>query len=293
MAFNNKNGLRDYGSNQSPTIIGGPNMSDFNRLRHTISENCQKIRRNNIQMQKMVSQIGGPTDNLELRDKLHKVQHQTNELAKETNRNLQTLSSLVVLPSDSRQIKDQLTSEFTTALKDFQSLQRSQMSEEKRMLMKRKQQQQQQLQHQLRGKHVNLMDTRESGHGNNDDELRNGDDDNETFGQQQQQTGISKEDIEFLQYSEGQIKQLETDISDINQVFKDLSLLVHQQGEIIDSIEAHTESASYNVASGTNELMMAKSYRDKIRKRKFCIIAIVTTVIAILSLVVIIAASKS
>merc|ERR1719334_2360651 len=42
----------------------------------------------------MVAQIGTPQDNPSLRDRLHQIQHYTNQLAKDTGRYLKDLSAL-------------------------------------------------------------------------------------------------------------------------------------------------------------------------------------------------------
>ncbi len=48
--------------------------------------------------------------------------------------------------------------------------------------------------------------------------------------------------IEQLQERERSIRQLESDIVDVNTIFKDLATMVHEQGEVVDSIEANVES---------------------------------------------------
>ena len=49
--------------------------------------------------------------------------------------------------------------------------------------------------------------------------------------------------FEFLQERERSIRQLESDIVDVNTIFKDLATMVHEQGEMVDSIEQNVESA--------------------------------------------------
>ena len=47
----------------------------------------------------------------------------------------------------------------------------------------------------------------------------------------------------------------------MNTIFKELSTMVHEQGEIIDSIEANVESAKMRVEEGTSQLATAASYQ--------------------------------
>ena len=57
------------------------------------------------------------------------------------------------------------------------------------------------------------------------------------------------------------MRQLESDILDVNTIFKDLATLVHDQGEMIDSIEANVESTHVRVQEGTDQLRQAETYK--------------------------------
>ncbi len=62
-------------------------------------------------------------------------------------------------------------------------------------------------------------------------------------GQSKTQMLLEEEyNIEQLQERERSIRQLESDIVDVNTIFKDLATMVHEQGEVVDSIEANVES---------------------------------------------------
>ena len=47
----------------------------------------------------------------------------------------------------------------------------------------------------------------------------------------------------------------------MNTIFKDLATLVHDQGEVIDSIEANVESTHVRVQEGTEQLRQAETYK--------------------------------
>ena len=80
--------------------------------------------------------------------------------------------------------------------------------------------------------------------------------------QRRKQMMIQEEyDMEQLQERERSIRQLESDILDVNTIFKDLATLVHDQGEMIDSIEANVESTHVRVQEGTEHLRQAETYK--------------------------------
>ena len=68
-------------------------------------------------------------------------------------------------------------------------------------------------------------------------------------------------DLEDLREREQSIRKIESDIVDVNQIFKDLATMVHAQGEVIDSIEANVESAAIQVQEGASQLSKARDYQ--------------------------------
>lgn len=75
---------------------------------------------------------------------------------------------------------------------------------------------------------------------------------------------------------------LQSNISDINQIFKDLGALVYDQGEVIDSIEASVERTEVSVNEGASQVRQASMYQTKLRKKKCILIVIAVVVLAIL-----------
>ncbi|VDP11944.1 unnamed protein product [Soboliphyme baturini] len=68
-------------------------------------------------------------------------------------------------------------------------------------------------------------------------------------------------DVKTIKEREQVIRQLESDIMDVNQIFKDLALMVHEQGEIVDSIEANVDSAQVNIDQGSTQIQRAMEYQ--------------------------------
>lgn len=48
---------------------------------------------------------------------------------------------------------------------------------------------------------------------------------------------------------------------DVNQIFKDLATMVHEQGEVVDSIEANVEAAQVHVSQASTQLSQARQYQ--------------------------------
>ncbi len=79
--------------------------------------------------------------------------------------------------------------------------------------------------------------------------------------QQQQQVQLSMEnDVNLTQLREREaaLRKLESDITDVNTIFKDLAVMVHDQGEIIDSIESNVEQVQIRVTDANTNLESAR-----------------------------------
>jgi len=237
--------------------------TEFQRLAQNIGTNIQKIQQNVSSMQRMITQIGTAQDNQQLQNQLHQVQHYTNQLAKDSSKQLKELHDYSAEDAlDPRQWKlqrERLQSDFTRALDNFQRAQRSAAQKEKDAIKKFKTTEAQQP-----AQETNLIDI-EGGSG--------------AAGQAQRTQLMLEEEqnLQQLQDRERAVQQLESDIGDVNQIFKDLAAMVHDQGEMVDSIEANVESASIRVTEGTEQLRQAERYQNKARRKKilFAIIGII------------------
>ncbi|KAE8281771.1 Syntaxin-12 Syntaxin-13 [Larimichthys crocea] len=257
-----------------------PVPQDFNTLIQTCSSNIQKITQNTAQIKRMVNQLGTRQDTSELQDRLQQIQHYTNQLAKETNKHLKELGSIPLpsSPSEQRQQKiqrERLMNDFSAALNNFQAVQRRAAEKEKESI--------------ARARAGSRLSTEDSSR----DEKLVSFDNQEDWSQitTQAEEAFTEEDLELIKERETNIRQLESDIMDVNQIFKDLAVMIHDQGEIIDSIEANVENAEVHVERGTEQLQRAAYYQQKSRK-KMCILAMVCSIMLVILGIIIWQAAK-
>uniref|UniRef100_A0A672RGG6 Syntaxin 12, like n=1 Tax=Sinocyclocheilus grahami TaxID=75366 RepID=A0A672RGG6_SINGR len=102
---------------------------------------------------------------------------------------------------------------------------------------------------------------------------------NEGWRMQAEEEPFTEEDLELIKERETNIRQLESDIMDVNQIFKDLAVMIHDQGDMIDSIEASVEGAEVHVERGAEQLQQAAYYQRKSRKR-MCVLALILSLVA-------------
>ncbi|XP_050733625.1 syntaxin-7-like isoform X3 [Eriocheir sinensis] len=256
---------------------GGGRNGDLHKYSHSIGSNIQKISQNVKSMQQLVNQLGTDQDNQQLRAQLHQVQHYTGGLAKDTTVELRTFKSLPVPPGQDTRTwhmqAERLTREFSQALNDFQNAQRQAASKEKEALKKAR-----------ADSDAQFFDSRQGGA-----LLDLGDSENKGRSQQSQmQIQMEQEqEMQALQERESQIRQLEANIMDVNQIFKDLATMVHEQGEVVDSIEANVEAAQVHVSQASTQLSEARQYQNKARRKKVCLFGIGLVVLTVLILIIV------
>ncbi|VDO03276.1 unnamed protein product [Rodentolepis nana] len=100
--------------------------------------------------------------------------------------------------------------------------------------------------------------------------------------QQQQQMMQTQEDEQMARDMEA----LEADIVMVNELFTTLATYVHDQGEIVDSIEANTEAAYVQVHSGVSQLQSAVQHRKSARRKKCICALILLAVLFIIALLI-------
>jgi len=250
----------------------GAKEAEFQRIAQNISTNIQKISQNVSSMQRMVRQLGTPQDSQELRGQLHQIQHYTNQLAKDTHRARKDLDLLPapLSPSTQRQWKlqrERLTNDFTTALTSFQKVQRGAAEQEREEVKRARAESGSNFftEHETPDPLVQLSGP----------------------GQSQTQAVMEEEDrLTELRERETAVKQLESDIMDVNQIFKDLATMVHEQGEVIDSIEANVETSHMSVGQGVTQLAKASEYQNKARRKKMCLFVFLVIVLIIVITVI-------
>ncbi|KAH0503113.1 Syntaxin-12 [Microtus ochrogaster] len=186
------------------------------------------------------------------------LQHSTNQLAKETNELLKELGSLPLPLSASEQRqqrlqKERLMNDFSSALNNFQAVQRRVSEKEKESIARAR-----------AGSRLSAEDRQR-------EEQLVSFDSHEEWNQMQSQedeAAITEQDLELIKERETAIRQLEADILDVNQIFKDLAMMIHDQGDLIDSIEANVESSEVHVERATDQLQRAAYYQVKVNTQE-------------------------
>jgi len=266
-------GRGDFGDSASqlgtsPLATGGSSSAtmDYQRLTSVVASNTTKIGQNNKEITRLAQDIGTERDGASVRDQLQQRQQATRKLCKDTERFLKELKALPSPEQESerrqrRVMLTKLANTFSNCLNEFQKAQRESLEKEK-MAMKS------QSTNEEKNHLINMENTYPFS------------------GQVQVQQQLSQEEYAAMQERENAIAQLEADIADVNMIFKDLASMVHDQGEIIDSIETNIENAVVDIQQGNTQLRQARDHQRSARKKKFVIAGICLIFILVLFLII-------
>lgn len=246
--------------------------NNYQRLSQTITSNIKKISQNVSSMTKMVNQLQTPQDSQELRNQLRQIQNYTQKLAKDTS---SLIMDLMKVPTDQpaqKLTRERLRDEYMITLNSFQATQRLAAQKSKEEVKKR------------RAESITVGDPFALRQKHPNDELV---DLGEPDARKQEQLTMQNErSIIELEERERDIRALESNIVDVNQIFKELGTMIHAQGQVVDSIEASVENTTTVVECGTTQLREAANYKNKLRKKKvYLIIALIIIISIILILI--------
>jgi syntaxin 7 len=166
--------------------------------------------------------------------------------------------------------QQKLSREFSTALTEFQSIQRD-IAQKQRMSI-------------IRAK-TSIAEAR---HGAEQDNIIDQPVDEERQRLQLEQEELDAAAVSYqqalIEEREAEIRGIEQGIQELNEIFTDLGTIVTEQGTIIDNIEANI----YNVASATqdaaHQLTKAARYQRSSRGRACCLLLILSIVLAVILL---------
>jgi t-SNARE domain-containing protein 1 len=92
--------------------------------------------------------------------------------------------------------------------------------------------------------------------------------------------------FEFVQERDQRVRQIESEILDINVIMKDMASIVNDQSSIIDNIDTNIESTYSNVENGNDQLFQATKYASRYRKKILILIFIALAVCVALGLII-------
>lgn len=86
---------------------------------------------------------------------------------------------------------------------------------------------------------------------------------------------------------EGEIRQIEQSVGELNELFRDVAHMVREQGDMIDTIDVNVERTLDDTRGADTELRSASRYQKAARNKACCLLVILAIVLLIVVLAVV------
>ncbi|CAK1590767.1 unnamed protein product [Parnassius mnemosyne] len=104
---------------------------------------------------------------------------------------------------------------------------------------------------------------------------------------QKQMLLMQEENTQMVAEREEEVNKIVRSIVDLNDIFKDLAHMVHEQGTILDRIDYNIEQTQVQVHEGYKQLQKAERYQRTNRKMHCILILAVTLIILVILLIIV------
>lgn len=228
---------------------------------------------------RLVNTLGTPKDTPELREKLHKTRQHIGQLAKETSAKLKAASETdhVSEVSASKKIADaKLAKDFQAVLKEFQKAQRTAAERETAYTPFVPQAV---LPSIYTASELNLTP----------EDIYNKEQQALLVEQRRQEVLLLDNEVIFneavIEERDQGIREIQQQIGEVNEIFKDLAVLVHEQGIIIDDIDSNIESSHAATIQANRQLSKA-SKSQKSNSSLACLLLVVFGAVLLIVIIV-------
>eukprot|EP01091_Cochliopodium_minus_P002369 TRINITY_DN12230_c0_g1_i1.p1 TRINITY_DN12230_c0_g1~~TRINITY_DN12230_c0_g1_i1.p1 ORF type:complete len:283 (-),score=93.00 TRINITY_DN12230_c0_g1_i1:97-945(-) len=258
---NNYGGNRGYGEDNGFGYQSGNSYAgNFN----IVYNNIQTFSSNVTTLTKTISKIGTNSDSSQVREIIEDLINKTTILAREIKSGIESLSRTITKEKKAELMK--LTGDFQIWVQKFQDDVKSYGNKKERIPVPQQQYNNQMESYQPLNDEYNQKDE-------------------ELFLQKKQQLVEIENDREFneqiIKERHQGIKEIETKVVELNEMFRDLSIIVDEQGVEIDNIEAHISNAEHYVSQGVEEVASAEKKQRSARTKLCCIALIIVIVIGV------------
>ncbi|KAH9850233.1 t-SNARE [Lenzites betulinus] len=268
----------EAGLNQRPLSPGvsvpqSPEETAFLGLQSSLSLQVFKINSNVQGILKLVDQLGTARDSAALRKSLHDLTESTRSMAKRGSDDLKKLAAMQApLPRYKTQLQ-KTSHDFQLSLVAFQRAQQVSIERQRTVV--------EGVKHAVEEEEAAAAAQEQARASSPTPSQRQA---------QILQTQLSPQELVFqeslIQEREAEIREIETGIHELHEIFRDLGTLVQEQGGMLDNIESNISSIAVDTAGAAEELTTAHEYQRRAGRRALCLMLVLVVVICVVLLAI-------
>ena len=261
---------------------GASGMNEVARESKKVAGLIFQMTTNVSSFKRLVDTLGTSKDTRELRGKLNKQRENIGAMAKDASLAVKRLAQTVTRGGDGDDDAraqhvaqhQKLVKDFHAVLKEFQRAQRTCAERESTFLP--------QASARTPSYGANeSSDEREGAHGASEQQAL-------LMDSRRQELMHNEGEMEFnnalIEEREQGILEIQQQIGEVNEIFQDLAVLVNEQGQMIDDIEANIVSTAVRTKDAQRELTKADKSQKAARNKMICLAVVIAVVLIILIL---------
>ncbi|KAH0586455.1 hypothetical protein H2248_007687 [Termitomyces sp. 'cryptogamus'] len=243
-----------------------PQDASFTALQSSLSLQVFKMNANVQGILKLVDQLGTAKDSAALRKSLHELTETTRAMAKRGSEDLKKLSGLQAPLPHQKTALQKTSHDLQLSLVAFQRAQ--QVSAERQRTV-------------VQGVRLAVEDEHIPDSPSHEENLRQA---------QILQQQLSPHELAYqeslIQEREAEIRDIESGMHELAEIFRDLGTLVGEQGQMIDDIGNNIFSVANDTGEAAQELTTAHEYQRKAGRRAACLMLVLAVVVGVVLLAV-------
>ncbi|KAL5248222.1 hypothetical protein ACHWQZ_G017414 [Mnemiopsis leidyi] len=256
----------------------------YDQLCQKIGSAIFKIGSNVTAMQKLVVQLGTPSETPNVKKQLDTKRSEVQKSIETTGEMFRQATDLCKEGSPqeqkSRKIQvERLKQQFSEALQKFKKYQLLEADKERAAVSR------------MRSRTTSLRNeisnrpSVDTAYADNDS-LMDDDSRQQNLAQLQEFTDDLETTTALINEREEAIRKLETDMVTVNEIFREIGTMVYEQGDMIDNIEHNVEVARDRIDDGVVQLEKASEYQSKYRKKVFFFLLILVVFGIVLGIII-------
>ncbi|QKX56313.1 uncharacterized protein TRUGW13939_03414 [Talaromyces rugulosus] len=270
MAYDRLNSLEaqptSWRRNDDPQYQDDP---EFTRFTENLSSQLFTLTSNISNLSKQIALLGTKRDTDRVRERVHDLLEETRSGFKDAGDSVKKVQTWEDVNPSQKWTQQKLSSEFRAALEEFQTVQRRALEKQR-------------------------ASAAASRHALDDGSGQPAEAEGQLQLQQQEleQPRLANQDEVDFQESliierESEIRNIEQSVGELNELFRDVAHIVHEQGGQLDIISENVENVTTDTRGANVELRSASRYQKNARNKMCCLLVILAVILTIIVLAVV------
>ncbi|CCU78367.1 unnamed protein product [Blumeria hordei] len=246
---------------------------EFQKLSQELMSKLFTLTGNIARLSNEIALLGTKRDTERVREAVHNLLEKSTEDFKEVGEGVKKIQSWEDLSPSQKYTQQKVAREFQNNLSEFQSVQRRALEKQRTQASVARTA----LEQQSVTENSEILDRQDQQQ------------QNEFLQQPREELRLASQDEVDFQDSliverETEIRNIEQGVAELNELFRDVALIVNEQGDMLDTIHDNVENARTDTRGADLELRSAARYQKRARSKACCLLLILSVILTVIIL---------